>query len=148
MKPELLEIRKQQCRAIAQASPCARRAVGALILDPLTNAIISDGFNGTPRKSPLRLCGGEMCIRTQEGIKSGTQADIGCHHAEMNAILNASRAGIQTLNKWLLTSCDPCLMCAKAIHHAGIVLVYAPQEQMQMAGLAYLAEQKIEIRKF
>jgi dCMP deaminase len=148
MKKELLEIRKQQCRALASASPCSRRTVGALILDPLTNAIISDGYNGTPRKSLLKLCGGNVCLRTKLSIKSGTQSDLGCHHAEMNAILNASRAGIQTLNKWLLTSCDPCLMCAKAIHHAGIIRVYAPQEQTQMAGLHYLAEQGIEIKKF
>jgi dCMP deaminase len=63
----------------------------------------------------------------------------------MNAILNASRVGQSTLGKWLIVNCDPCLMCAKAIHHSGIVKVYAPLDtSYDGEGLSYLRKNGIE----
>jgi dCMP deaminase len=86
-------------------------------------------------------------LRDRHEIKSGTQNDIGCHHAEINAILNAARTGTSTLGKWLFTSCDPCLMCAKSIHHAGIVKVFTPLKSHKKEGLIYLKEHNVEIVK-
>jgi dCMP deaminase len=60
----------------------------------------------------------------------------------MNAILNATRTGNSTLGKWLIVNCDPCLMCAKAIHHSGIIRVYCPK--VGGAGLHYLKENSVE----
>jgi dCMP deaminase len=116
--------------------------VGAVIVDPETNVIISEGYNGTPRGSTKALCGASTCKRITKSIVSGTQNDIGCHHAEMNAILNATRTGNSTLGKWLIVNCDPCLMCAKAIHHSGIVRVYSPN--IGGVGLHYLKENSVE----
>ena len=149
MKESLLKIRIEQCNLLAQASPCNRRKVSALILDPITNSIISDGFNGNPRKSQGTLCGGQVCLRDTQEVKSGTQNDVGCHHAEMNAILNACRVGQATQGKVLIVNCDPCLMCAKAIHHAGITKVYCPldMEGVHNQGIGYLLENKIELEK-
>ncbi len=143
MKSKHLNVRIQQCELIASSSPCPRRKVGAIIVDPVTNVIISEGYNGTPRGSLNYFCGGATCKRDEQAIESGTQNDIGCHHAEMNAILNAARTGNSTLGKWLIVNCDPCLMCAKAIHHAGIVKVYCPKRTS--SGLSYLHENKVKL---
>jgi dCMP deaminase len=141
MKDKHLQIRKDQCDLISSASTCPRRKVGCVIIDPDSNSVISEGYNGPPRGASGGLCGGEVCLREASTIVSGTQNDIGCHHAEMNAIFNATRTGVSTLNKWLFTSCDPCLMCAKAIHHAGVVKVYTPlNSPHHRDGLEYLEE--------
>lgn len=142
-----LKARVSQCDLIATLSPCPRRKVGALIIDPQSNSIVSEGYNGTPRDSSRELCGGVHCVRQSRYIESGTRNDVGCHHAEMNAILNATRTGHSTLGAWLVSSCDPCLMCAKAIHHAGIVTVYSPHsiDSDHRDGLDYLAENQINL---
>lgn len=144
MKAKHLAVRVAQCDLIASNSPCPRRKVGALIVDPVSNSIVSEGYNGTPRGSRVNLCGGLTCKRSDLGIESGTQNDIGCHHAEGNALANALRVGTSTLNKWLITNCDPCLMCAKAIHHAGITTVYCPRDN-EGAGVSYLLEHGVSV---
>ena len=53
-------------------------------------------------------------------MESGTRVEIGCHHAEMNVICNAAANGVPTRNAWLIVTGEPCIMCAKLIHHAGI----------------------------
>ena len=57
-------------------------------------------------------------------IPSGTRLERGCHHAEMNALMNAAAQGAKTAGLHLLVTGEPCLMCAKLIHHAGIVKVW------------------------
>jgi dCMP deaminase len=117
-----------------------------MIIAPDSNSVISEGYNGTPRQSTKALCGGNQCLR--ENIVSGTNNDVGCHHAEINAILNAGRVGTSCIGTWLLTSCDPCLMCSKAIHHAGITKVYTPLDYTEhRAGLEYLLENKVVLEK-
>ena len=149
MKQKHIEIRKQQCTLIASASTCCRRKVGALIVDPKSNVTISEGYNGPPRENNGDLCGGSDCLRDRHKIRSGTQNDVGCHHAEINAILNACRTGNSTLGKWMFTSCDPCLMCAKAIHHAGIIKVYTPlKTEVHQEGLKYLTKHKVDLEGF
>ena len=143
MKLKHLRVRIAQCDLIASSSPCPRRKVGAVIVDPITNVVISEGYNGTPRGSRDHLCGGSTCKREDYDIASGTQNDVGCHHAEMNAILNATRTGNSTLGKWLIVNCDPCLMCAKAIHHSGIIRVYCPNQSG--TGLNYLKENQVQL---
>jgi dCMP deaminase len=150
MKRHLLEIRIAQCNLLAEASSCIRRKVSAMILDETTNSIIADGYNGNPRGcSTGDLCGGSVCLREVHKVSSGTQNDVGCHHAELNAILNASRIGQSTQGKILIVNCDPCLMCAKAIHHAGIKKVYCPVdfEGVHNQGLIYLKENGVSLEK-
>lgn len=53
-------------------------------------------------------------------IKSGTELQVGCHHAESNAIANAAADGRSTAGAWLIVTGEPCMMCAKLIHHAGV----------------------------
>lgn len=122
MQEKHIRIRVEQCLTLAKASNCPRRKFGALLLDPTRNVILMDGYNGGPRGGG-HLCGGEVCLRDTMGIPSGTRMEIGCHHAEMNVICNAAAGGVATRGAWLLVTGEPCMMCAKMIHHAGITRV-------------------------
>jgi dCMP deaminase len=122
MKDKHIAIRIEQCLALAKASNCSRRNFGALLLDPERNVILMDGYNGGPRGGG-RLCGGDVCLRDTLAIPSGTRLEIGCHHAEMNVICNAAASGVATRAAWLIVTGEPCLMCAKLLHHAGIARV-------------------------
>ena len=122
MKKKHIDIRVEQCLALAKASNCPRRKFGALLLDPERNVVLMDGYNGGPRGGG-ELCGGDQCLRDPLGVKSGTRMEIGCHHAEMNVVCNAAANGVRCAGAWLIVTGEPCLMCAKMIHHAGIVKV-------------------------
>jgi len=57
------------------------------------------------------------------GVKSGTHMEVGCHHSESNVICNAAASGVSTKGGMLIVTGEPCMMCAKLIHHAGIAEV-------------------------
>lgn len=122
MKEKHVDVRIEQCIALAKLSPCPRRQFGAMLIDPRTNSVIADGYNGTSRGATGPLCRGDTCER--DGVQSGTRLELGCHHAESNALANAARRGSSTEGAWLIVSGEPCLMCAKQLYHAGIVRVY------------------------
>ncbi|MBK8261015.1 MAG: cytidine deaminase [Nannocystis sp.] len=145
MKAKHLAIRIEQCLTLSRASNCPRRKFGALLLDPTRNVVLMDGYNGGPRGGG-ELCGGEICLRDQEHVISGTRMEIGCHHAEMNVICNAAASGVATRGAWIIVTGEPCVLCAKLIHHAGIARVivveggYAGEN-----GLSYLRRHGIEV---
>ncbi len=145
MKEKHIRIRIEQCLALSQASNCTRRKFGALLLDPSRNVILMDGYNGGPRGGGT-LCGGDVCLRDSKQIASGTRLEIGCHHAEMNVVCNAAASGVATRGAWLIVTGEPCLMCAKMIHHAGIARVivvsggYAGEN-----GVSYLQDHGVEV---
>lgn len=122
MKEKHIAIRIEQCLALAKASNCPRRKFGALLVDPSRNVVLMDGYNGGPRGGGA-LCGGDVCLRDTMHVKSGTRMEIGCHHAEMNVICNAAANGVPTRDAWLIVTGEPCILCAKLIHHAGITRV-------------------------
>ena len=119
-------------KAVAIKSNCLCVAHGALIVKD--DQIISTGYVGAPRKTKDCTELG-FCIRRKKNVKSGTGYEI-CRsvHSEMNAIINAARAGVSLLNGDMymygqkrlengeLTPIDayPCLMCKKMIVNAGI----------------------------
>lgn len=119
MKDKHIAIRIEQCLVLAKASNCPRRKFGALLVDPTRNVVLMDGYNGGPRGGGV-LCGGDVCLRDSMNVKSGTRMEIGCHHAEMNVICNAAANGVPTRDAWLIVTGEPCILCAKLIHHAGI----------------------------
>lgn len=122
-------------------STCPRGQVGAVIFNPHNYVIIADGYNGPPRKAGS-LCGGDSCVRK---CPSGTQIQIGCHHAEMNAICNAARQGASTLGMAIAITCEPCLLCAKLIHHAGIELVIHDSKGYSPDGVEYLKSNGVKL---
>ncbi len=74
--------------------------------------------------------------------------EIGCHHAEMNIVCNAAASGVATNGAWLFITGEPCTLCAKLLHHAGIERViiinggYAAAEN----GVAYLLNHGVEVK--
>jgi len=145
VKDKHVRIRIEQCLTLAAASNCPRRKFGALLLDPERNVVLMDGYNGGPRGGG-HLCGGEVCLRDTRGVVSGTRMEIGCHHAEMNVICNAAAGGVACRGAWLFVTGEPCLLCAKLIHHAGITRVlvvsggYAGEN-----GVPYLQDHGVEV---
>ena len=85
--------------------------------DPERNVVLMDGYNGGPRGGG-ELCSGDECLRDTMEIKSGTRVVV--PHAEMNLICNSAANGVPTNGAWLIVTGEPCMMCAKLIHHSGI----------------------------
>jgi len=147
MKEKHLRIRIEQCLALSKASNCPRRKFGALLLNPKRNVILMDGYNGGPRGGG-ELCGGDVCLRDTMHNPSGERTEIGCHHAEMNVICNAAASGVATEGAWLIVTGEPCLMCAKLIHHSGIARVIIVDGGYGGAnGLSYLDAHGVETQK-
>jgi len=147
MKTRYISTRIEQCIILSQQSSCPRRQIGAIIVDPESNSVLSDGYNGPPRGGDT-LCGGNHCERDTLSILSGVQLERGCHHAEMNAILNAARMGTRTLGAVMIITAEPCLMCAKAIHHAGLKSIYIVEDGYSGAsyiGIPYLKENNVNV---
>jgi dCMP deaminase len=145
MKEKHIQIRIKQCLALAEASNCPRRQFGALLLDPTRNVILMDGYNGGPRGGG-RLCGGEVCLRDTQQVPSGTRLEIGCHHAEMNVVCNAAASGVATKGAWLIVTGEPCLMCSKLIHHAGIErVIIVVGGYAGLNGVEYLKDHGVEV---
>jgi dCMP deaminase len=136
-------------KTLSQLSPCPRAKVGAVIIRPDRWSPLASGFNGTPRKSDKKLCGGHRCERDRFCIPSGRDTQIGCHHAEINAISNAAFEGVRLEGSWLICTAPPCLMCAKMIHHSGIAkVIYEntnPERWGEMEGVGYLRENNVEV---
>lgn len=145
MKPKHIQIRIEQCLALAKASNCPRRKFGAMLLDPERNVVLMDGYNGGPRGGG-KLCGGESCLRDDLEIQSGQRMEVGCHHAEMNVVCNCAASGVAMKGAWILVTGEPCVLCAKLIHHSGIKKVivvgggYAGEN-----GVSYLRDHGVEV---
>lgn len=122
MKAKHLKQRVDACIALSKLSTCCRRQFGCVVLDPSSNVVVSDSYNGPLRNSAGDLCGGGSCLR--EKIQSGQQLEVGCVHAEQNAIYNATRRGVSLVGCWLFVNGEPCLLCAKAIVQVGITRVF------------------------
>ena len=75
--------------AVLTRSTCLRRKYGAVIVKD--DEIISTGYNGSPRGWD-NCCDLGYCVRVQENIPHGQRYEE-CRsvHAEMNAIISASR---------------------------------------------------------
>jgi len=88
------------------------------------NVVISTGFNGFPRGIDERE------ERWQRPIKYQFVS-----HAEANAIFNAARNGIPTVDAtlYLYGFPGPCIECAKAIIQAGILRVVWQLNELKMS---------------
>ncbi|HAI74290.1 MAG TPA: hypothetical protein DCS28_02835 [Candidatus Moranbacteria bacterium] len=118
-------------REVSLRSSCLMISFGCIIVK--NDQIISTGYVGAPRKTMDCLELG-YCIRRKNNIESGKGYEM-CRsvHAEMNAIINAARAGVSLLggDMYLYTAKNekngftpvkayPCLLCKKMIINSGI----------------------------
>lgn len=111
---------------IAKRSSCSRDSVGALLIDPTRSVIVADGRNGTT-PGGADLCGGDRCDRDTLGIPSGQRMEVGCRHAEENALANAAQRGASTDGLWCIVTREPCGSCARKLEASGIVRVVTPE---------------------
>lgn len=105
-------------KAVAQRSPCLKMSVGAIIVKD--DAIISTGYNGPPRGDP------HCTVCSRMNVESGSEYTI-CPavHAEENAVINAARQGVSTIDAVLYLWTDrgglePCYRCKRVLKNAGI----------------------------
>jgi dCMP deaminase len=81
-------------------------------------------------------------------VTSGTRMEIGCHHAEMNVICNAAANGVRARGAWLIVTGEPCILCAKLIHHAGIEQVLIVEGgYMGANGVSYLEDHGVVVQR-
>src|SRR4030042_3686430 len=95
MRPSKDQYYLNIAKEIAQRSTCFRAKGGAIVVKD--DQIISTGYIGAPRKTKDCLERG-YCLRDELKIPHGTQYEI-CRsvHSEMNALVNAGRAGVSLL---------------------------------------------------
>ena len=117
MKAKHLKQRIKSCFLLADLSPCIRRQIGCVVVDPKSNVILSEGYNGGLRGVDGILCGKDGCVRKE--VASGEKLEVGCIHAEQNAIYNAARLGTSLIGSLFIVNAEPCPMCAKAIVQVG-----------------------------
>ncbi|MBE6926958.1 MAG: cytidine deaminase [Ruminococcaceae bacterium] len=113
---------------VLERSTCLRNTLGALIVR--NDEIVSTGYNGAPRGRSNCIDLG-YCIRDRLNIPSGERYEL-CRsvHAEMNAIISASRneciggtmylVGKHPKDGEYKQNLRPCPMCRRMIINAGI----------------------------
>lgn len=113
-------------QTVAERSTCLRKKYGAIIVK--NDTIVSTGYVGAPRgrKNCSDLC---RCMRDEMNIPRGERYEM-CRsvHAEMNAIINASReqmldgvmylAGVDAKTGELVKNACCCMMCKRLVLNA------------------------------
>lgn len=121
--------------AVAQRGTCLRRKFGAVIVKD--DRIVSTGYAGAPR-GRINCCDRGTCFRMENNIPSGQRYEL-CRsiHAEMNAIINASKeemlgavmylTGIENDGTYTKNA-NCCAMCKRVVINSGIkyVIVKTP----------------------
>lgn len=115
----------------AELSHCARKKVGAIIVKD--NAIISDGFNGTP-------AGFDNCCETDGGDTHWYVL-----HAEANAILKVAKSTNNCTGATLYLTLSPCKDCSKLILQAGITRLVYMNHYRDTVGVDFLVSAGIEV---
>lgn len=128
-------------------SRCSRRQFTAIIVDA-DNQCVSIGYNGNIRGQDGHLCGGSLCLRDDLEIRSGSETDIGCIHAEENAILNCARQGISCKGTTIYINGEPCPKCANRIVQVGINRVVYSEMGYLPNGLDILTTNNILTERF
>lgn len=122
---------------VAARGTCIRRNFGAVIVK--NDEIISTGYTGAPRGRE-NCCEIGKCIRNEMNIAPGQRYEI-CRsvHAEMNAIISASRSEMMGATLYLsgrdmstgelLDEPMPCTICERLILNAGISKIISKSKE-------------------
>lgn len=116
-------------KQVAERSTCWRVKIGAIIVRD--DQIIATGYVGAPRGCKDSIEHG-FCLRTKLKIPHGHRYEL-CRsiHSEMNAVINAARAGVSLLGGDMYIYGErlpdheklntyPCFICKKMIINAGL----------------------------
>lgn len=113
---------------VSRRGTCLRRNYGAVIVNH--DQIISTGYTGAPRGT-INCVDLGWCPRKKAKIPAGERYEL-CRsvHAEMNAIIHASRSealggtmyllGLEYETGEIVTDCNPCKLCTRVIINAGL----------------------------
>ena len=126
---------------VLERGTCLRRNFGAIIVK--NDEIVSTGYTGAPRgrKNCIDL---GFCVRESLNIPRGERYEL-CRsvHAEMNAIISASRrdmigatlylVGRESATGEYVKDPAPCSLCKRLIINAGIVRVVARKSEAEFA---------------
>lgn len=116
---------------VLERGTCLRRNFGAIIVNH--DEIVSSGYTGAPRGRKNCIDAG-LCVRETLGVPRGERYEL-CRsvHAEMNAIISASRSDMIGATLYLVgreaktgeyvANPAPCSMCKRLIINAGIMRV-------------------------
>lgn len=100
----------------AQKSKDESTQIGAVLVKNKT--IISGGYNG-------------ICRGVDDTVETRLQRPekyFWFEHAERNAIYNAARTGVSTIDSHLYTNGIPCLDCARGVIQAGVSKVFVHRQ--------------------
>ena len=138
----------QLTETVAEWSSCyqSNRHVGAVIVKD--NRVLTTGYNGAPSGIQSCMEKGE-CLRRKLNIPSGTQHEL-CFavHAEQNAVIQASRFGINISGSTLYCTHQPCVICAKIIINAGITRVVYKEGYPDEFSMQLFKEANVSVEKF
>lgn len=132
-------------KEVGKRSTCLRRQVGAILV--MDKHILTTGYNGAP--SGLQHCLDIGCLREQLKVPPGERHEL-CRglHAEMNALLQASRYGIKISGATLYTTTYPCSLCAKMLVNAGIQRIVTITDYPDPLAKDILSMAKINVEIF
>lgn len=118
-----LSIAKQ----VATRSTCLRRQYGAVLVK--NDEIIATGYNGAPR-GDINCCDANFCHREGSEHNDGDYRECPAVHAEMNAMLSASRQEMLDSILFLYgqedgksIKAEPCPICKRLIKNSGILKI-------------------------
>lgn len=136
IRPSLNEYYLEIARAVSRRSTCLRRQYGAVIVND--DEIIATGYNGSPR-GETNCCDIGVCKRVGHKHNDGDYDQCNSVHAEMNAMLSASRRGMLGATLYLAgfengqeIAAEPCPICRRLIKNAGIKLVVSDCKQVNL----------------
>lgn len=124
-RPSIDEYYLGIAKAVSMRSTCIRKHYGAVIVNK--GEIVSTGYNNPPRGEPHCY----TCTKCKHGKDASTYIDCPAVHAEMNAIISASRNEMLDADLYLAgyditgeepVECEawPCEICLRLIKNAGI----------------------------
>lgn len=109
--------------AVSLKSKCLKKHYGAVLVN--NDQIISTGYNGPPRGEPH--C--KVCTKVCSNKDESAYTSCASVHAEMNAIISASRQEMLGSTLYLagwdvnterFIAAEPCEICLRLIKNAGI----------------------------
>jgi dCMP deaminase len=126
-------------KLVSARSTCARRSVGALIVDE-GNRLLSTGYNGVP--AGFVHCSMIPCDGANDA--PGDTSRCLAIHAEVNAILQCA-FNLPRAHK-LYVTCAPCFQCAKLITNTSIQEVIALEPYSDSRGAQIFEQAGINFR--
>ena len=117
-RPSMKRVNMNMLRVLKYRSTCppGRQHAAMIVRD---DRVVSMGYNGPPRgwSAP-----GACLMGCDEYGKDFRRCP--CIHAEVNAIINAARAGVTILCADMFVTKKPCSACALMIENCGLEAVY------------------------